>query len=117
MPLIKFTAGNYGAQGFEINKASKAAEVAFNFAVFMTTGKWDKELSAKTYGAPMSNDTVWPVQVADEKVLFNSLKTLYPWGAGVDANSDKLPIIISNFTKLCTGKISAAEFLKNVKGK
>jgi raffinose/stachyose/melibiose transport system substrate-binding protein len=109
------TAGNYGAQGFQINKASKAAEVAFNFAVFMTTGKWDKELSAKTFGAPMSNSTAWPKQVADEKALFNSMNKLYPWGAGVDTNSDKLPILNSNFTKLCTGKITAAKFITNVK--
>jgi raffinose/stachyose/melibiose transport system substrate-binding protein len=110
------SAGIYGAQGFQINKNSKAAEVAFNFAVFMTTGKWDKELSSKTYGAPMSNDTPWPVQIADEKKLFSSMKKLYPWGAGVDADSDKLPILISNFTKLCTGKITAADFVKNAKG-
>jgi raffinose/stachyose/melibiose transport system substrate-binding protein len=110
------TAGNYGAQGFQIHKDSKASEVAFNFAVFMTTGKWDKELSAKTYGAPMALDTVWPTQVADEKELFSAMEILYPWGAGVDADSDKLPILNANFTKLCTGKITAADFIKNAKG-
>lgn len=109
------TCGNYGAQGFQINKDSKASDVAFNFAVFMTTGKWDKELSAKTYGAPMSTDTPWPTQIADEKEIFASLTTLYPWGAGVDADSDKLPIINANFTKLCVGKVTAEDFIKNVK--
>lgn len=108
-------AGNYGAQGFQINKDCKAPEAAFNFAVFMTTGKWDKELSSKTYGAPMGTSTEWPVQIADEKALFAALTVLYPWGAGVDADSDKLPIINSNFTKLATGKIKAADFIKNVK--
>lgn len=108
-------AANYGAQGFQINKDCKAPEAAFNFAVFMTTGKWDKELSAKTFGAPMGNTTEWPVQIADEKAMFGALTTLYPWGAGVDADSDKLPIINSNFTKLATGKIKAVDFIKNVK--
>lgn len=109
-------AANYGAQGFQINKNCKAPEAAFSLTVFLTTGKWDKELSAKTFGAPMSLETAWPTQIADEKPMFSSLKVLYPWGAGLEADSDKLPIVNANFTKLCTGKIKAEEFIKNVKG-
>lgn len=109
------SAGIYGAQGFQINKDCKAPETAFAFAVSMTTGKWDQELSAKTFGAPMSSDTPWPEQIAEEKEIFSSMTLWYPWGAGVDADSDKLPIINANFTKLCSGKLKAEDFIKNVK--
>ncbi len=108
-------AANYGAQAFQINKDCKSPDAAFAFLASLTTGKWDKELSDKTLGAPMSITNEWPSQIADEKEIFGSLKICYPWGAGVEADADKSPILNSNFTKLCSGQIKAEQFISNVK--
>lgn len=108
-------AANYGAQAFQINKDCKAPDAAFAFLASLTTGKWDKELSVQTLGAPMSLSNEWPLQIADEKEMFGSLKLCYPWGAGVQSDADKSPILNSNFTKLCSGQITADQFISNVK--
>lgn len=108
-------AGTYGSQAFQINKNSKVADAAFAFAVHMTTGEWDAELSKRTYGAPVSNTNDWPVQIEETKDMLNKMSTWYPWGAGAQADADKLPILNANFTNLITGKITAEQFISNLK--
>lgn len=109
------TSANYGAQAFQINKNSKYPEEAFKFIVHMTTGKWDKELAEKTYGAPVGGTTDWPKELSDAKALFPELTKCYPWAGGIQANSDKQPIIAQEFTKLISGSISAEEFVAAMK--
>lgn len=111
------TAGIYGAQGFQINKNCKSPDAAFALIVHMTTGKWDKELSAKTYGAPLSTSVDWPVQIQDEKALFAGMKSWYPWSCGLANNNDMFPVINAEFTKLFAGKATAEEFLSAIKAK
>ena len=107
----------YGSQGYGINKNTKSADAAFAFIVFMTTGKWDKELADKTIGAPVGGNTEWPTQLADAKNIFVNSNYCYQWGAGVDSDPEQSPIVMSNFTKLLSGKIKSDEFLNNVKSK
>ncbi len=107
----------YGAQGFQINKNCAYPDEAFDLLVYITTGKWDKEMSEKTYGAPMDTATPWPVQIADVKGIFDGAKTHLPWGAGLGANPDALPIVLKQYSFLLGGKITAEEFISNVKAK
>lgn len=109
------TAANYGAQAFQINKNTKYPDAAFALLVHLTTGEWDKALAEKSFGVPVGNTTDWPVQLAEAKDLFGSLKTCYPWAAGIQADTDKLPVIASNFTKLISGQLSAEQFIAEMK--
>lgn len=109
------SAANYGAQAFQINKECKNPDVAFSLIVFLTTGKWDAELAKKSYGVPVGGTTDWPVQLAEAKSVFYNLKTCYPWAAGIETNTDRLPVIVDNFTKLIGGKLNADQFVAAMK--
>ncbi len=109
------TAANYGSQAFQINKNSAHPELAFKLAVHLTTGRWDEELAKRTFGVPVGGTTDWPVQLADARAIFNSLDTHYPWAGGIQANPEKLPVIIENFTRLIAGRITADQFVNNLK--
>lgn len=107
--------GTFGAQGFQINKNCKNPEEAFALLVHLTTGKWDKELAAKTYGAPMDTSIKWPIQIADCKVIFDNLDSWIPWSGGLAADTDSFPVIKAEYTGLLSGKITAEEFISNIK--
>lgn len=109
------SAANYGAQAFQINKNCESKDAAFALIAFLTTGKWDSELAQKSFGVPVSGAAQWPAQLAEAKEVFNSLDTVYPWAAGIQSDTDKLPIIAESFTKLISGSISAEEFVEAMK--
>lgn len=111
------TGGIYGAQGFSINNKCAYPDEAFALIAHLTTGKWDKELSAKTYGAPMDTSMPWPVQIEECESVFASLDTYIPWSGGLAEDSDAFPIIVAEFTSLISGKITAEQFIGNVKAK
>lgn len=106
---------NYGGQSFQINKNTLYPKEVFELIVHLTTGQWDKELAEKTYGVPMANTTDWPIQLADAKEIFSKLGVCYPWAAGLQYNTDKIPVIAAAFTKLITGQITSEQFVSEVK--
>lgn len=106
---------HFGTQAFQINKDTKNPDAAFALLVHLTTGEWDKQLAEKTYGVPVGGTTEWPVQLADAKDIFENLNGRYPWGAGIQANPDKVPVIVEAFTKLISGNFTAEEFVEAVK--
>lgn len=106
---------NYGGQAFQINKNCANPDVAFNLIVHLTTGAWDKELASASYGVPVGGTTDWPSQLAEAKDLFTSLTTCYPWAGGIQANTNKQPVIVESFTKLMGGQLTAAQFIANMK--
>lgn len=106
---------NYGGQSFQVNKDTKYPEEVFNLIVFLTTGKWDKELAEKTFGVPIANTTDWPKQLADAKSIFAELKVCYPWAGGIELNTDKTPVITANFTRVLSGQMTAEQFIQEVK--
>jgi raffinose/stachyose/melibiose transport system substrate-binding protein len=109
------TAANYGSQAFQINKDCANPEAAFALLAHLTTGQWDKELAQRSFGVPVGGTTDWPVQLAEAKAIFNNLKICYPWAAGIQANTDKLPVIVENFTRLLGGTITAEQFVAAMK--
>ncbi len=109
------TCANYGGQAFQINKSCAAPEAAMALIAHLTTGKWDAELANRSFGVPVGGTTDWPVQLADAKAIFESLTTCYPWAANIQANTDKNPVIVANFTKLISGTMTADQFLAEMK--
>lgn len=107
--------GTYGAQGFQINKNCENPELAFALLAHLTSGKWDKELAAKTYGAPMDTSMPWPSQIEECRPIFESLDSWIPWSGGLAADTDAFPVIKAEYTRLLAGQITADQFVRNVK--
>lgn len=107
--------GIMSSQGFQINKDCTDKEVAFALAAHLTTGKWDQELSKKSFGAAMDKGAEWPTQVAESKVIFDSLERRMPWSGGVGADGDAFAIIKMESTALLAGEITAEVFIENIK--
>ncbi|MFC2478002.1 MAG: ABC transporter substrate-binding protein, partial [Treponema socranskii subsp. buccale] len=103
-------ANNFGAQSFGINKDSKHAEEAFRFIVYMTTGKWDERLASESIGIPVANDSEWPMQLADAKVIVDSTTKRFPYACGMEDSPDINARIKENFAKLIVGTHTAQSF-------
>ena len=103
-------ANHFGSQSFGINKDSKHAEEAFRFIVYMTTGKWDERLASESIGIPVANDSEWPAQLADAKVIVDSTTKRLPYACGMEDSSDINAKIKENFAKLITGAHTAQSF-------
>ncbi len=109
------SAANYGAQGFQISKNCENPDVAFELLVHLTTGQVDNDLAKGSFGVPVGKDSEWPSQLQEAKAVFENLDTVYPWAGGIQADTDKLPIIAEQFTNLIAGKITAEEFVAEMK--
>jgi raffinose/stachyose/melibiose transport system substrate-binding protein len=109
--------GAYGSYGIAVNKAcdEQTAKAAFSFAVFITTGEWDKTMSVVASAIPMGVDSEWPVSLADAKQALSSYTKRYPAQLAIRMNAATLPIIQSAFIDLMSGKINPAQFLTEVK--
>ena len=103
-------ANHFGSQSFGINKDSKHAEEAFRFIVYMTTGKWDETLASESIGIPVANDSEWPMQLADAKLIVDSTTKRLPYACGMEDNSDVNAKIKENFAKLIVGTHTAQSF-------
>ena len=103
-------ANHFGSQSFAINKNSKHAEEAFRFIVYMTTGKWDERLASESIGIPVANDSEWPVQLADAKLIVDSTTKRFPYACGMEDSPDINAKIKENFAKLIVGTHTAQSF-------
>ncbi|MCK9192220.1 MAG: extracellular solute-binding protein [Sphaerochaetaceae bacterium] len=108
------TANNYGAQCFGINKDSEVADEAFQLITFLTTGEWDEKLADYSIGVPMANDSQWPEQLKEAKMVLNSTTTRMPWAVGMESNPEINVKIKENLAKLITGSITPQEFYSNM---
>jgi raffinose/stachyose/melibiose transport system substrate-binding protein len=105
-------AANFGAQVFAINKNTKVADEAFSIIEYITKGEFDKKLSVESVGIPAdTTNAEWPEMLSAVKDVMAGLTTRYQWSAGIENNPDMTPIIKENFQKLCTGKVTAQEFV------
>ncbi len=109
------SAGAYGSFGIAIDKKCQAPDAAFQFAVYLTTGKWDAEMSKNAMAIPMSPEAEWPANLADSKAVFEGIKTRYPAQTSIVLNKDRLPVIRSSAIKLFSGNITAEQFIKEMK--
>ncbi|MDR0718256.1 MAG: extracellular solute-binding protein [Treponema sp.] len=108
-------ANNFGAQSFGINKNSKAADEAFQFIVWLTTGEWDATLAAESIGIPMGNDSAWPPELAEAKAVVDATTMRLPWAVGMEDSPDINAKIKENFAKLILGTLNAQQFAAAMK--
>lgn len=108
-------AANFGAQVYGINKKSEVAKEAFDIIVKITKGEFDLMLSQESIGIPAdANNTEWPTMLANVRPVFDQTTVRYNWAAGIENNPDMTPIIKQELQKLCSGAITAEDFVKNL---
>ena len=105
----------YGAQAFQISKACANPDVAFEYIAYITTGEWDVKMSVDTIGAPMGTNAEWPAEIADLKDILDNAETVYPWSCGFGDNPDVLAVMVSGFTRLISGQLSAEDLVASLK--
>ena len=103
-------ANNYGGQSFGINRNTRFPEEAFRFVVWLTTGRWDEELARDSIGIPMGNDSEWPRQLADAKLVVDNTTTRLPWAVGMQDDGGINARIVENFSRLVRGDFNAQQF-------
>jgi raffinose/stachyose/melibiose transport system substrate-binding protein len=107
-------ANNVSAQSFGINKNSKYPKEAVQWAVYLTTGKWDEELAKESLGVPMADNSAWPTELAEAKVVVDNTSVWLPWAVNMENNPDVNAKIKENLAKLILGSINAQQFAANM---
>ena len=105
---------NYGQNDMCINKECKNPDLAFEFAVSLTTGEMDSLYAAATYSVPAGIDSEWPVQLSDAKDVFLSIDQWCPWSGGVDDNADLIATIRTAFIELIGGTLTPENFVQRM---
>lgn len=100
-----------GMQAMQVAKNATDPELAFYFASFCTTGKYDQMMSEQTNSIPSASDTEWPAMLECAKGVLNSTTTNVPYGFGIQYNADFTPIYKEQVQKLLGGQTDAASFL------
>ena len=104
-----------GMQALQVAKNATDPELAFYFATFFTTGKYDEMMSQQTNSIPTATDTEWPVMLECAKPVLNSTKVNVPYGFGIQYNADFTPIYKELAQKLLGGQTDAATFIAECK--
>jgi len=103
-------ANNYGCQSLAVNKNTKYPEEAFRLIVWLTTGEWDARLAKESIGIPAGNNTEWPIQLAEAKVIVDNTTNRLDWAVGMENDPEINAKIKENFAKLIKGDLNAEGF-------
>ena len=103
-------ANNYGCQSLAVNKNTKYPEEAFKLIVWLTTGEWDARLAKESIGIPAGNNTEWPIQLAEAKVIVDNTTNRLDWAVGMENDPEINAKIKENFAKLIKGDLDAEGF-------
>ena len=103
-------ANNYGCQSLAVNKNTKYPEEAFRLIVWLTTGEWDARLAKESIGIPAGNNTEWPTQLAEAKVIVDNTTNRLDWAVGMENDPEINAKIKENFAKLIKGDLNAEGF-------
>ena len=106
---------NTSFQVFAINAKSQYPDEAFQLIEWLTTGKWDLELSKESLGVPAdTSNTEWPAQMSGVKSVVDGCLNRYEWAVGAENNPDITPIMNDNLRALAGGTITAEQFIANM---
>lgn len=110
-------AGPYGSTGLAINKKSdpEVAKAAFAFGVYLTTGQCDQDFANTANAIPMDPANAWPKVLEDAAKIIPNYTTRFYSQTAIKMNNDVLPIVQSAVINLISGKISAEEFILEMK--
>jgi raffinose/stachyose/melibiose transport system substrate-binding protein len=110
-------AGGYNSSAIAINKAcdEKTARAAFSYAVFITTGEWDKTMSVRANAIPISIGVDWPAPLAEAQGAISAFVKRYPRDTSIEKNQNMKKILMSNLIVLASGKMTPEQFIVEVK--
>lgn len=105
-----------GAQSFAITSKCQNPEAAFGLIEKLTRGEYDAKLAKESIGLPAdSENKIWPEQLADVKPYFDNCSEIFTVAGGIQSNPDITPALKENLQKLYAGKLTAKEFVANMK--
>lgn len=105
-----------GAQSFAITSKCQNTEAAFGLIEKLTRGEYDAKLATESIGLPAdSENNIWPEQLADVKPYFDNCSEIFTVAGGIGSNPDITPALKENLQKLYAGKLTAKEFVANMK--
>lgn len=105
-------ANNTSFQVFAINKESKHPDEAFKLIEWLSTGKWDQNLTEKSWGIPSDpTNTNVPDPQVDFAKICDATTVRYQWAAAAENNGDIVGPLMENFCRLCGGQITSEEFI------
>ena len=105
-----------GAQSFAITSKCQNTEAAFGLIEKLTRGEYDAKLATESIGLPAdSENNIWPEQLADVKPYFDNCSEIFTVAGGIQSNPDITPALKENLQKLYAGKLTAKEFVANMK--
>jgi ABC-type sugar transport system, periplasmic component len=118
-PVVNPSASNaghvqYNSQALAINKNCQHPEVAFEFAVFLTSAQWDKKLAEDTLGIPVSVGMEWPKQLEEAKPVFEQITYRVPGDYGLFSVPEYNPLIIEAFIDILQGKLTPAQAMEKL---
>lgn len=98
-----------GANSIGITKYSENPQAAFDFALFVTSGKQGQNFADLSSNIPADpNNTAPAVQNGTTEVLVNTSSPL-SWNMGLNANADKISVIQEVIVKLFEGSYATGE--------
>ncbi|MCG7340695.1 ABC transporter substrate-binding protein [Staphylococcus auricularis] len=107
----------FSSYGIGINKDTTEEErkAAFEFAVFVNTKSFDKQMADKAKALPVDPKTEYPKDLKDMEPIFKGMEDGYISQTAIKDNADLGPIIQSAVIKLISGKSTAEEFIEEIK--
>ena len=107
----------FSSYGIGINKDTTEEErkAAFEFAVFVNTKSFDKQMADKAKALPVDPKTEYPKDLKDMEPIFKGMEDGYISQTAIKDNADLEPIIQSAVIKLISGKSTAEEFIEEIK--
>ena len=98
-----------GANSIGITKYSENQQAAFDFALYLTTGKQGQNFADLSLSIPADPSNTAPaVQNGTTEVLVNTTAPL-SWNMGLNANADKISVIQEVIVKLYEGSYATGE--------
>lgn len=98
-----------GANSIGITKYSENPQAAFDFAVYLTSGKQSQNMADLSNNIPADPSNTPPaVQSGTNEVLMNTTAPL-SWNMGLNANADKISVIQEVIVKLYEGSYATGE--------
>lgn len=106
------TVANIGAQAMAVNSKSEHPQEAFDFIMYVTSGKFDQKMALESNGIPAdTRNEQWPEMIANVRTAFNAQTDVYEWNMGLNENADLKDAINDNINKLFEGSLDAQGFV------
>lgn len=108
-------AAYYSADVLAIHSSTQVPNDAFKLVNYLTKGESDRNMAQRTSGIPADTEnTADSALMASIQSVMDDLTNRWSWAAGAESNDEITAAIKENTLKLCSGSITAEEFVENM---